>query len=276
MGNIQRVLILPLFILVLIAGQDTVDKKDFKTTEAHYRLGDYEIVIRQQKRIKEISSQKEFDTPVGPVWCSASIEIVENGKIADGVEYKDIWPLGWRWGIHLPLKQESSKHFILTKYGDYDNKTIVITDGGELFNLGGGRYRIFLDRFLISPRELPDIRSGTFTIFDLHTNKVLLSAEVLDLAIKGLPELTGGDMYDFNFYTNGKDFFAGIVVLVYYSSSQTITRTRTDFFYKIDLGTGAMTEAVFDEKKQKEFIIDYSNIDMSNDCECKDKIIKPS
>lgn len=83
-------------------------------------------------------------------------------------------------------------------------------------------------------------------------------------------------MYDFNFYTNGKEFFAGIVVLVYYSSSQTITRTRTDFFYRIDLGTGAMTEAVFDEKKHKEFIIDYSNIDLSNDCECKDKIIKQS
>ncbi|MCX6567830.1 MAG: hypothetical protein NT147_02110 [Candidatus Aminicenantes bacterium] len=259
----------------MIASQDPVDKKDLKTTEAHYRLGDYEIVIKQQKRLRNLT-QKEVNTHILPTWCSASVEINENGKIRDKLDFKDIWPLGWRGGIHLPLKQESSKHFILTKYGDYDNRTMVITDGGELFDLGGGRYRIFLDRFLISPRELPDIRSGTFTIFDLHTNRVLLSAEVLDLAIKGLPEPTGGDMYDFNFYTNGKEFFAGIVVLVYYSSSQTITRTRTDFFYRIDLGTGAMTEAVFDEKKHKEFIIDYSNIDLSNDCECKDKIIKQS
>lgn len=273
-GNLKSVVLLPLLFLSLIAGQNSVSQKDFKITEALYKLGKYEIIIRHHKRLNlEEYFRQQQNTCVGPTFCSASIEIRKKGEIIDRVEFNDIWPLGWRYGIHLPLKQESAKHFILMKYGDYDNRTIVITDGGELFNLGGGRYRIFLDRFLVSPRALPDIRSGTFSIFDLHTNRVLLSAEVLDLAIKGLLELPGEGEYDFSFYTNGPEFFAGVV---FYDYSSFQTPTRTDYFFKIDLGTGAITEAVIDEKKRKEFIIDYSNVDSSNECECKGKIIKLS
>jgi len=273
-GNLKRVVLLLLFFLSLKAGQDSVGQKDFKITEALYKLGKYEIVIRQHKRINlDEYFRQQQNTRVRPTYCSASIEIKRKGEIRDRVEFNDIEPLGGRFGIHLPLKQESAKHFILMKYGDYDNRTIVITDRGELFNLGGGRYRIFLDRFLVSPRALPDIRSGTFSIFDLHTNRVLLSAEVLDLPIKGLRELLGAGAYDFSFYTNGPEFFAGVV---FYDYSSFQTPTRTKYFFKIDLGTGAITEAVIDEKKCKEFIIDYSNIDSSNECECNGKIIKLS
>jgi hypothetical protein len=266
------VILLPLLLISLIAGQDAVDQENHRTTEAHYRLGNYGIVIRQQKRLR--ITQKEINAHMMPNWCSVSVEINENGNNISKLDFNDIHGYGGRYGIYLPIMQESPKHFILIKYGDYDCRTIVITDGGELLNLGGGKYRVFLDRFLVSPRELPDVKSATFTIFDLYTNKVLLS-KVLDRTTKGLPELfLGGDTYDFSFYTNGTEFFAGIVVLVYYSSSQTTTRTRTNLFYNIDLKTGAMAEAVFDEKKHKEFIIDYSNIDMSNDFEYKDKIIR--
>jgi len=111
-GNIEKVVLLPLFFLNLIAGPDSVGQQDFKITEAHYKLGKYKIVIRQHKRLNlaEYFRQQE-NTRVGPTFCSASIEIVENGKATDGVEYKDIFPLGWRYGIHLPIKQESSRHF---------------------------------------------------------------------------------------------------------------------------------------------------------------------
>lgn len=269
-----RVILLPLLLISLIAGQDAVDQENHRTTEAHYRLGNYGIVIRQQKRLR--ITQKEINAHIMPNWCSVSVEINENGNNISKLDFNDIHGYGGRYGIYLPIKQESPKHFILIKYGDYDCRTIVITDGGELFNLGGGRYRIFLNRYLVSLRASPDVESATFIIFDLYTNTVLLS-EVLDRTTKGLPELfLGSDMYDFDFYTNGPEFFIGIVVQLYYPSSHAITRTRTNSFYKIDLGTGAMTEAVFDPKKHKEFIIDYSNIDSSNNCECKDKIIKLS
>lgn len=269
----QGVVLLPLFFLSLIAGQDSVGQKDFKITEALYKLGKYEIVIRQHKRLNlnEYFRQQQ-NTRVGPIFCSASIEIKENDQIIEleRVVFDDIRGLGGRFGVFLPWKQESPKHFILLKCGDYDSRTIVVTYDGATFNLKGGRYRIFLNRFLVIHPELPDVDSGTFSIFDLDKNKVVLSVETPDL--EGLPELLGADMYDFNFYTSGPEFFTGIVV--YDPPSQVSKHTK--YYYKIDLGTGAMTKALFDEKEHKEFVIGYSNIDMSNDCECKDKIIKLS
>jgi len=266
----QKVVILPLFFFGLIAGQEPVSQNEPKITEARFKLGQYEIVLLQKKQ--RVLTQKDFKAHGTPTYCSASIEIRRKDEIIDGVKFSDIWPLGWHYGIHLPFIQESAKHFISVKYGDYDNRTFVITDGGELFDLGGGRYRIFLDRFLVSQRELPDVReSGTFTIFDLHMNKVLLSAEVLDLPIKGLLEdRSKGDIeYDFNFFTDGPEFFAGVV---FYDFSSVRTPTRTNHFFKINLESGEITEAVFDEKKHKEFIIDFSNIDLSPDCECQKKV----
>lgn len=266
MENAKRVVLLPLLFFNLLAGQDSVGQQDIKTTEAHYQLGNYEVVIRQQKRLR--ITQEEISAHVTPNWCSVSVEINENGGIINKLDFIDIHGYGGRYGIYLPIKQESPKHVILMKYGDYDCRTVVITDGGKLFNLGGGSYRIFLNRYLVSRRELPDVESATFIIFDLYTNKVLLS-KVLDRTTKGLPELfLSRDTYDFEFYANGPEFFVGIVVQVYYSSSQTISRTRTGSLNKVDLRTGAMTEAVFDPKKHKEFIIDYSNIDLSHNCEC--------
>ena len=262
----QKIVFLSFFFFSQLGGQGYIDQSDFKTTEALYKLGNYEIVIRQHKRLNlDEYFRQQQNTRVGPTFCSASIEIKKNNKIIEleRVAFDNIMGLGWRFGVFLPWKQESPKHFILVKCGDYDSRTIVVTYGGEIFNLKGGRYRIFLNRFLVSHPELPDVESGTITIFDLDKNKVLLSVETLDL--EGLSELLGADMYDFNFYTSGPEFFTGIVV--YDPSSQ--DSKRTNYFYKIDLGTGAMTEAVFDEKKHKEFVIDYLNIDLNNDCECK-------
>jgi hypothetical protein len=268
----RRVVFLPLFFFSLMAGQEATVQKDFKITEAHYRLGNYEIVIKQQRRLKELSNQKEFDTHVGPVWCSAFLEIRENGEKIDRVEFNDIWPLGGNFGIHLPVKQESSRHFILMKYGNYDCRTIVITDEGNLFNLGGGSYRIFQNRYLISPRELAD-DPGTFSIFDLLGNIVLLTVSWRDLAKDISPSPIGNRAYIVKFYTNGPELFAGIV-LVDIHSWQVIE--HTGYFYRLDLERGKIAEAVFDENKLTEFVIDYSNLDLSNDCECKKRADKLS
>jgi hypothetical protein len=270
-GKMQKILLLPLLLISLMNGQDSVDQGLFKITEGHYRLGKYEIVIRQQKRIKQLSNQKQFDTHVGPVWCSAFVEIREDDRVIDKIDFNDIWPLGGNFGIHLPLKQESPKHFILMKYGDYDCRTLIITDEGKVFNLGGGSYRIFQNRYLISPRELPDALEEVFSIFDLRRNNVLATLGWSDLA-KDLPPIpVNNTVYIIKFYTNGFELFAGIVLMDMHRW-QAIQHPVC--FYRIDLETGKTIQSVFDEKKHAEFVIDYSNLDLSNDCECKNTVGK--
>jgi hypothetical protein len=267
----RRVVFLPLVFFSLMAGQEATVQKDFRITEAHYRLGKYEIVIKQQRRLKELSNQKEFDTHVGPVWCSASLEIIENGKITDGVEYKDIQPLGGHYGIFAPIEQPSKKHLIFTEFGGYDSRTIIITDEGKVINFGGGTFNIFLRRYLVSPRSLADY-PWYFSIFDLETNKLVLRAAPADLIKDILPDLPKGKHYDIKYYTDRTDFFAGIVIYDYPSPEA----ERTNYFYRIDLETGKTTDAVFDDKKHTEFVIDDSNLDLSSECECRKKVDKLS
>jgi hypothetical protein len=46
--------------------------------------------------------------------------------------------------------------------------------------------------------------------------------------------------------------------------------------FKGGRSTGKTTDAVFDEKKHTEFVIDDSNLDLSSECECKKKVDKLS
>jgi hypothetical protein len=272
-GNIKRIVLLSLFSLSLISGQDSVGQQDFKITEAHYHLGKYEVVITQQKRLnpdKLLRSKGHIDAGDLPIWCAAHIEISQNGNIIDRLDFNNMNPLGWHHGLHLPKKQESSKHLILVKYGDYDDRTLVINDEGKFFNLGGGSYRIFLNRYLISPRDMAD-SPWNVTVFDLVENKTLITLGWGE-PIKVIQMCPANGMAQIiKIYTSEADLFASID-LVNLEYQKTIGRPL--YFYKIDLETGKISDAVFDEKKHKEFIIDYSNIDMSNDCECKDKIIR--
>lgn len=267
----QRAVLFPLFFISLIAGQDTVNQQLFKTTEAHYRLGKYEIVIGQKKRIFEADKEKH-DWGITPTWCSAFIEIKREGQKIERVEFNDIHPFGGHSGIHLPVKQESSRHFILMKYGNYDCRTIIITDEGKLFDLGGGSYRIFQNRYLISPRELPDAgKGGEFSVFDLLENEVRATVRWGDLANDISLHPTRDTGYIIRVFTNGPELFAGIV-LVDVNNWRIIEQTGS--FYRLDLETGKTIKAIFDEKKHSEFVIDYSNIDSSNECECKKTVDK--
>lgn len=268
----QRVVLLSLFFISLIAGQDSVDQQLFKTTDAHYRLGKYEIVIRQHKRLKELSNQKEFDTHVGPVWCSAVVEIQENGRTINKIDFNNIWPLGWHYGIFFPIQQESPKHFIMVKYGDYNSRTLLITDEGMLVNLAGEAYRIFLDRYLIARGGMAD-DSHDFSFFDLHKNKLLFTVGWGDPIRVEQLRPRDDKAHIIKLYINEQDLFASIDIVNVHDLK---TIEHTSHFYKIDLETGKIADVVFDEKRHTEFVIDTSNLDLSNDCECKKRVNKLS
>ncbi|MGB8957986.1 MAG: hypothetical protein WCC00_03125 [Candidatus Aminicenantales bacterium] len=260
----KSVALLHLFFLSLIAGQDSVGQQDLKTTEAHYWLGNYEIIISQQKRLNpDKLTQEQVDAGIKPLWCSAHFTIVQNGKFIDGRDFNDIFPVGWHFGIHLPIKQESAKHFILLKYGDYNSRIFVFTDEGKLFTLGGDSYRIFLDRYLVVRGGLAD-DSPAFSIFDLYENKLLTLDWGDPIKVTHSPPVNGNATF-LKLYESTTELFASLDIVKDYGLE---TIGHTNYFYRIDLVTGKVEDAVFIENKHREFVIDYSNIDMSTDCEC--------
>lgn len=256
--------ILPLLFLYLWGGQESAGQKDLKITEARYNLGQYEIVLLQQKRIR-VLTQKELDSKISPVWCSASLEIQKESQLIDKVNFDDIWPVGWRYGFHLPLKQESPRHFILMKYGDYNSRTLIVSDEGKLFNLPGEAYRVFLNRYLIAKGGMAD-DSHDFSFFDLNTNRLLFTVGWGNPihALRQPP--SDGKAQVIKLYTSGPEIFASIDIV---RDLTLETIGHTTYFYGIDLETGKIRDTPFDEKVHREFAIDTSNIDLTDDCECK-------
>jgi hypothetical protein len=256
----RKELILLLVLIAPISAQESKNQEDLKTIGVRYSFGKYEIVIKRLERTK-FPTQEQIDAGIKPLWLSEFLELWEKGKCVDKLDFEDIQPLGSRAGIFLPLKQESPGHYILTKYGDYDGRTIVITDDGRLFNLGGGTYRIFRNRYLVTPRALPDIDEyGDFSIFDLTENKILVAPAWRDLTKNSLLRSSPNWTDSIRFYTDGSGLFVKIGVIP--ENSQ--LPGYIELFFGIDLKTGKLENAVFDKKKHKEFVIDYSNLDLDH------------
>ncbi len=254
----RRALILLLLLIAPISAQEPKDQENLRTTEARYPFGKYEIVIRHLERIK-FPTQEQIDAGIRPLWFSEFLELWERGKCIGKLDFADIQPLGSKAGIFLPLKQVSTGHFILTKYGDYDGRTIIITDDGRLLNLGGGTYRIFRHRYLVTPRALPDIdEHGDFSVFDLKENKILVAPAWREITKNSLLRSSPNWTDSIRFYTAGSGLFVKIGVIP--ENSQ--LPGYINLFFKIDLKTGRLEDAVFDKMKHKEFVIDYSNLDL--------------
>jgi hypothetical protein len=256
----KSALILLLLLIAPISAQEPKDQEDLRTTEVRYPFGKYEILISHLRRIK-FPTQEQIDAGIRPLWLSEFLELWERGKRIGKLDFEDIQPLGSKAGIFLPLKQVSPGHFVLTKYGDYDGRTIIITDDGKLFNLGGGTCRIFRHRYLVTPRALPDLdEHGEFSVFDLKENKVLVTPAWRDLTKDSLLRSSPGWIDTIRFYTAGSGLFVKIGGIAENSQIQ----GYINLFFRIDLKKGELEGAVFDKRKHKEFVIDHSNLDLDH------------
>ena len=257
----RKTVILLLLLIAPIMAQKAKDQENLKTTEARYSFGKYVLVIRHQDRTN-LPTQEQLDAGIKPIWRSSFLEIWEKRKIINHLDFDDIWPLGWKAGIFLPMKQEAPRHFILTKYGDYDGRTIIITDKGKLFNLGGGKFRIFRNRYLVTPRALTDVDvKGEFSVFDLQRDMVLMTPTWRDLTKDTLQRSPSPGMTNsVEFFTYGPEFFVGVGMV----EESWQVPGHIHFFFKLDLETGKLEDAEFDIKKHKQFVTDYSNIDLKH------------
>ncbi len=249
-----------------LAGRNSASGQDLKTTEAHYRLGKFEIVIIQHKR-----NWTARDNMVArPLHCSASVEIRKKGRTIDKLDF-DILPMGGYYGLFLPKSQESPRHFILVKLGDYDPKVIVITDKGRRFILGGSAYRVLLGRYLIAQGDLAS-DGPYFTIFDLLKNRILSTIDWGSRVTRVTgPPLPPSQAYLFRLYTRGPELFM-MVDMVELSTNKTLG--HEGHVYRIDLKTGDILDSASDEKGLDEFPIDDSNIDVIDNCLCRETSVR--
>lgn len=213
-----------------------------KTEKIHY-FYDYEITVTQYKRTSYPMTS--------PYICRAAIKITKKRRQIKKFEWYDIDAVGWHYGVFLPKSQESKDHFLLFKYGDYNSRTIILTKHGQVFDFGGGDYKIVDNKYLITNHH-QDAITG-LTVFDLEENEPILT--------------TDSDKYFAYLYlSKGKIF----IKLERYRKADLATKNRFSF-YELDTDNKKLINA--SDKKEiftdDNFVkVDLSNINLKADCEC--------
>jgi hypothetical protein len=122
-----------------------------------------------------------------PTYCSAWIEVKRDGQIVRRLSYADIEPVGFSYGLFLPLRQPLADALVIMKEGDYDGRMILVSGDGKVADLPGGLYFATEDkRYLVGLHMRDD--SG-LVVVDSATRSVILD----DTALKDEGEI--GDFF---------------------------------------------------------------------------------
>lgn len=139
------------------------------------------IIEMNQEVSRKVYSNKDIDISLEQTksdgrdfYCKAKLLTSKNNEAIDSLNFSPE-PVGGSYGISKPRIIEN--HVVFTKHGDYDGRTIIVNEEGQLFNLIGGEY--YYDeknRFLFSNYE-SDL-SG-FSVFDLNGDSLMF--EIRDI-----------------------------------------------------------------------------------------------
>lgn len=237
-----------MFILTLgtCFAQELTNADQLVISEKNFEFLSYTIKIIQYKRNKPVPEDY-------PHFCTSEIHIISNNAVINIIQFKDIEPVGWHFGVFLPKSQELKSHFILFKYGDYDCRTIIVDNNGKTHNLGGGDYSIYKNKYLIMRHHQDGIIG--FTIFNLLENQISFT--------------TKEDGALVNLYLYNSNLYYKWIKYEYLGADAWETKIR---HYKINLKSNSaeLTEP-FDVIFNNENIykIDISNIELTNDCYCQ-------
>jgi hypothetical protein len=154
-----------IFLSSLEAFGQTTTADTFKITQITKKVGEIQVNISQYKHL--------IQSPDIP-YCKAYIEIIKNNKIISSLGFPSIEPVGGDYGF-LVYSQLINNHLIISKYGDYDGRTIIINEKGKIFNtIGGYSFIDDLNGLLFSIYS-SDL-SG-FSVFDLKSDVEIFKIE---------------------------------------------------------------------------------------------------
>ncbi len=113
-----------------------IQEENIEKTQKEYFIGNLKVVLYQYK-----GDGTEFI-------CKSEIIISKDGKQTDSIKFTPE-PVGGNYGISKAF--EFSNHLILNKYGDYDGRTLIINNKGEIYNvIGGDNYLDTVSKTLFS------------------------------------------------------------------------------------------------------------------------------
>jgi hypothetical protein len=219
------------------------DKSDSSTTtKSHYKFGNVEIILEQNKGKY-------------PTYCNAWLKIEKNGKILHKRKYIKIEPLGGGYGLFVPSKQPSQKYFLVNKNGDYNGRSLLIDQDGNLIDLPGGLYFITDDnRYLFIEHE--EDCCNELRVFDLELGKVVFSVS---------PEKSDnsdvGDYESITYYKKNKNVY---VIFSYDGDT-------SNKIFKYNYETNTLVRDKIIKPISNEIINLYSPLEVVDDCSCLPK-----
>ena len=108
--------------------------------------------------------------------CHSKISVHKDGKEVGSLNFPNIEAVGGEHGLTTPMIVHN--HIILSKQGDYDGRTIIINERGQIFNIIGGTNFIDYESGLLF--ALYDSDGSGLAVFDLTSDSLLLSIDGIE------------------------------------------------------------------------------------------------
>jgi len=132
-------------------------EKDVLISQKKYSLNDILVTVTQAKNY---NSQDR---------CKLKLVISRDNILIDSLTFSPE-AVGGYYGISTPKRIEN--HLVFTKHGDYDGRTIIVNDQGQVFNIIGGKNFFDSESKMLFTIYGSDL-SG-FAVFDLKNDSTIM------------------------------------------------------------------------------------------------------
>jgi hypothetical protein len=89
--------------------------------------------------------------------------------------YDDIEPVGFSFGLFVPIIQPPSPYFAIVKNGDYDGRLFLVKSDGKVYDLMGGFYFITKDKRYLFSKYASDMEG--LVVFNLKSDRIVFSSD---------------------------------------------------------------------------------------------------
>jgi len=193
----------------------------YQVTQSSHELNDVSIRVIQVKKRKPDGS--------APSYCRAWVEVSRGKTLLRRIHYSDFEPVGFSYGVFVPLKQPSADYFALVKEGDYDGHLLLVSREGAVTDLLGGFFFLTADkRFLVS--EYSSDSSGV-AVYDLQAHRLVFQSKDVPYIQKWYRDSSG------YFFTESE-----------WSNGSPTPHEKRDSVYRLDLSARKIVKASVDPK----------------------------
>lgn len=135
-----------------------IEKPTPKISKKTYELGEIQVELTQAK-----SNGNDY-------YCKSKLVTLKDNEQIDSIVFISE-PVGGNYGISKPKK--IGNHLVFTKHGDYDGRTILINEEGNIFNIIGGEN--YYDKEMELLFTIYESDFSGFAVFNLYNDSRLMN-----------------------------------------------------------------------------------------------------